>query len=173
MSPGNQASESEAAAPMAACVALEAMRRRVCLSRLAVLTAIAAGPVALGVAIISAPTTAGAAAAAKPTAGRTTAAAADPPGCAQLFVGAWLLSSAGDATSAQARRAQSMASDVELPGPVAGAQSKPQSVIAVRSAQREGGTWSVTVAAHHADGSVCYYADGAGETGDSFTPGAR
>jgi hypothetical protein len=158
MSPGKQASESEAAAPTATGVALEAMRRRVRLPRLAVLTAIAAGPVALGVAITSAPTTAGAAAPAKPTAVRTTAAAADPAGYAQLFVSAWLRSSADDATSAQARRAQSMAPDVDLPAPAAGAQSKPQSVIAVRSAQREGGTWSVTVAAQYADGSVRYYA---------------
>ncbi|MFF1598879.1 hypothetical protein ACFVYV_15485 [Streptomyces mirabilis] len=134
------------------------MRRRVRLSRLAVLTAIAAGPVALGVAITSAPTTVGAAPAAKPAAVRTTAAAADPAGCAQLFVSAWLLSSASDVTSAQARLAQSMAPDVELPAPAAGAQSKSPSVIAVRSAQCEGGTWSVTVAAHYADGSVRHYA---------------
>jgi hypothetical protein len=157
MSPGKQASESEAAAPTATGVALEAMRRRVRLPRLAVLTAIAAGPVALGVAITSAPTTAGTAAPAKPTAVRTTA-AADPAGYAQLFVSAWLRSGADNATSAQARLAQSVAPDVELPAPAAGAQSKPQSVIAVRSAQREGGTWSVTVAAQYADGSVRYYA---------------
>ncbi|MGV9934090.1 conjugal transfer protein [Streptomyces olivaceoviridis] len=167
MSPGTQASQSEAAAPMAAGARLESMRRRVRLSRLAVLTAIAAGPVALCVAVASTPTTVQAATPAKPTAVRTAAAAANPGGYAQLFVSAWLRSSADDATSAQARLAQSMAPGVELPDPAAGAQSKPQSVTAVRTAQRGGGAWSVTVAAQYADESVRYYAvrvvsDGAG-----------
>ncbi|MEU6657309.1 hypothetical protein ABZ904_50700 [Streptomyces sp. NPDC046900] len=83
-------------------------------SRLAVLTAIAAGPVALCVAVASTPTTVMAAPASKPTAVRT-ASAADPGGYAQLFLGVWSRSSAGDATTAQARLAQSMAPDVELP----------------------------------------------------------
>ncbi|MET9037687.1 conjugal transfer protein [Streptomyces mirabilis] len=160
MSPGKQASEREAAAPMAAGARLESMRRRVRLSRLAVLSAIAAGPVALCVAIASTPTTVQAATSSKPAAVRTAAVAADPGGYAQLFVSVWLRSSADDATSAQARLAQSMAPDIELPAPApaAGAQPKPESVTAVRSAQREGGTWSVTVAAQYADGSVRYYA---------------
>lgn len=171
MSPGKQASGSETAAPMAAGARLEAMRRRVRLSRLAVWTVIAAGPVALGAAITSTPTTVEAAAAAKPTAVRTTAHAADPGGYAQLFVSAWLRSSADDATTAQARLAQSMAPDVELPDPAADAQSKPQSVTTVRSAQRQDGAWSVTVAAQYADGSVRYYAVpvAADRAGASFT----
>ncbi|MEU9545579.1 conjugal transfer protein [Streptomyces mirabilis] len=160
MSPGKQASESEAAAPMAAGARLESMRRRVHLSRLAVLTAIAAGPVALCVAVASTPTTVQAATPSKPTAVRTAAATADPGGYAQLFVSVWLRSSADDATSAQAQLAQSMAPDVELPAPAAGAgaQSKPESVMTVRSVQREGGTWSVTVAAQYADARARYYA---------------
>ncbi|MGP4049351.1 conjugal transfer protein [Streptomyces sp. 2A115] len=158
MSPGKQASTSEAAAPMAAGARLEAMRRRVRLSRLAVWTVIAAGPIALGVAITSTPTTVEAATQTKPTAVRTTAVAADPSGYAQLFVSTWLRSSTDDATSAQARLAQSMAPDVELPDPAADAQSKPQSVTAVRSAQRADSAWSVTVAAQYADGVVRYYA---------------
>ncbi|MGW9026894.1 conjugal transfer protein [Streptomyces sp. NPDC055722] len=157
MSPGKQASPSESAAPMAAGARLEAMRRRVRLSRVAVWTVIAAGPVALAVAVASTPTTVQAATPAKPTAVRTTSAAADPGGYAQVFLSAWLRSSADDATSAQARLAQSMAPDVELPDPAAGAQSAPQSVTAVRSAQRTDGAWSVTVAAQYADGSVRYY----------------
>ncbi|MFC9643813.1 conjugal transfer protein [Streptomyces mirabilis] len=173
MSPGKQASESEAAAPMAAGARLESMRRRVRLSRLAVLSAIAAGPVALCVAVASTPTTVQAATSSKPAAVRTAAATADPGGYAQLFVSVWLRSSADDATSAQARLAQSMAPDIELPAPApaAGAQSKPESVTAVRSAQREGGTWSVTVAAQYADGSVRYYAVpvAADPAGASFT----
>ncbi|MEV5012231.1 transposase [Streptomyces sp. NPDC055692] len=136
MSPGKQASASEAAAPMAAGARLEAMRRRVRLSRVAVWAVIAAGPVALCVAVASAPTTVQAATPAKPTAVRTAAAAADPGGYAQLFLSAWLRSHADDATSAQARLAQSMAPDVELPDPASAAQSTPQSVAAVRSAQR-------------------------------------
>ncbi|MGI5380693.1 conjugal transfer protein [Streptomyces sp. CA-251387] len=159
MSPSKHASEGEAAAPMAAGARLEAMRRRVRLSRLAFWTVIAAGPIALGVAVTSTPTTVEAATSAKPTtAVRTTAAAADPAGYAQLFVSVWLRSSADDASTAQARLAQSMAPDVELPDPAADAQSTPQSVTAVRSAQRADGAWSVTVAAQYTDGSVRYYA---------------
>ncbi|MGW2766086.1 conjugal transfer protein [Streptomyces sp. NPDC001275] len=170
MSPGKLASASEAAAPMAAGARLEAMRRRVRLSRVAVWVVIAAGPVALCVAVASTPTTVQAATPAKPTAVRT-AAAPDPGGYAQLFLSAWLRSSAGDATSAQARLAQSMAPDVELPDPASDAQSTPQSVTAVRSAQREGGAWSVTVAAQYVDGSVRYYAVpvAADRAGASFT----
>jgi uncharacterized protein YfaQ (DUF2300 family) len=89
MSPAKQASQSKAAAPMAAGARLEAMRRRVRLSRLAVWTVIAAGPIALCVAVASTPATVQAATPAKPTAVRT-AAAADPAGYAQLFVSAWL-----------------------------------------------------------------------------------
>ncbi|CAM5500076.1 MULTISPECIES: conjugal transfer protein [Streptomyces] len=171
MSPGKQASQSEAAAPMAGGARLEAMRRRVRLSRLAVWTVIAAGPVALAVAVASTPTTVEAATPAKPTAVRTAAAAANPAGYAQLFVSAWLRSSADDATTAQARLAQSMAPDVELPNPAAGAQSRPASVTAVRSAQRADGAWSVTVAAQYANGTVRYYTVpvAADASGASFT----
>jgi hypothetical protein len=171
MSPGKQASESGAAAPMAAGARLEAMRRRVRLSRLAAWTAIAAGPLALGLAITSSPTTVQAATATTSTAVRTTSTAADPGGYAQVFVGAWLRSSADDETSAQARLAQSLAPDVDLPDPVSGAQAKPESVVAVRSAQLAGDAWSVTVAAQYADGSVRYYAVpvAVGGAGASFT----
>ncbi|WP_406469857.1 conjugal transfer protein [Streptomyces sp. NBC_01615] len=157
MSSGKQASESDAAPPMAAGIELEKMRRRVRLSRLALFTAIAAGPVALGVAVMSGPTTAKAAPSDKPAAVRTTAAAADPAGYAQVFVDAWLRSSADGATSAQARLAQSLAPDVDLPDPVAGAQPKLGSVTAVRSAQRDAGEWAVTVAAQYADGRLRYF----------------
>ncbi|MFE6335248.1 conjugal transfer protein [Streptomyces sp. NPDC057798] len=158
MSPGKRALEPEAAAPMAAGARLEAMRRRVRLSRLAVWTVIAAGPIALGVAVTSTPATVEAATASRPAAVRTTAVAADPAGHAQVFVHAWLRSSTEDASSAQARLAQSMAPDVELPDPAADAQSAPVSVTAVRSAQRAAGAWSVTVAAQYRDGGLRYYA---------------
>ncbi|MFC9076718.1 conjugal transfer protein [Streptomyces sp. NPDC057062] len=156
MSPGKQAPEGQAAAVVAAGARLEAMRRRVRLSRLVVWAAIAAGPVALTVAVTSAPAVVEAAAPAKPATVRTRA-AADPGGYAQLFVGAWLRSSAGDATRWQARLAQSMAPDVDLPDPASGAQLRPQSVTAVRTAQREAGRWSVTVAAQYAEAPVRYY----------------
>ncbi|MGI5143272.1 conjugal transfer protein [Streptomyces sp. CA-106110] len=158
MSPGKQASVSEAAAPMAAGARLETMRRRVRLSRLALFTAIAAGPVALGVAMMSGPATGAAAPTAKPTAVRTATTNADPAGYAQLFVGAWLRSSTDDADSAQARIAQSLAPAVELPAAAADAQSKLQSVTAVRSVQREAGRWWVTVAAQYTSGQVRYFA---------------
>ncbi|MGW2650895.1 conjugal transfer protein [Streptomyces sp. NPDC001393] len=171
MSPGKQASDSEAAASMAAGARLEKMRRRVRLSRLALFTAIAAGPVALGVAVLSGPTTVAAAPGARPTAVRTAAAVADPAGYAQLFVGAWLRSSTDDATSAQARLAQLLAPDVDLPAPGAGAQSRLESVTAVRSAQRDAGQWAVTVAAQYADGRVRYFVVPVATdvAGDSFT----
>ncbi|MFE2566163.1 conjugal transfer protein [Streptomyces mirabilis] len=157
MSPGKQAAESDAAPPMAAGARLEKMRRRVRLSRLALFTAIAAGPVALGVAVMSGPTTVAAAPSDKPAAVRSAAAAADPAGYAQVFVDAWLRSSADDANSAQARLAQSLAPDVDLPDPVASAQPKPAAVTAVRSAQREDAEWAVTVAAQYADGRLRYF----------------
>ena len=171
MSPGKQASDSGTAAPMAAGARLEAMRRRVRLSRLAAWTAIAAGPIALGLAIASSPTTVRAAIATTSTAVRTTSTAADPGGYAQVFVGAWLRSSADDESSAQARLAQSLAPDVDLPDPVTGAQAKPESVVAVRTAQHDDDAWSVTVAAQYADGSVRYYTVPlvSDSTGASFT----
>jgi hypothetical protein len=157
MCPGKQASESDASPPVAAGARLEKMRRRVRLSRLALFTAIAAGPVALGVAVMSGPTTVAAAPSDKTTVVRGAAAAADPGGYAQVFVDAWLRSSADDANSAQARLAQSLAPDVDLPDPVAGARPKPAAVTAVRSAQRGDGEWAVTVAAQYADGRLRYF----------------
>ncbi|WP_369253799.1 hypothetical protein [Streptomyces sp. R35] len=115
MSPGKQASQSEAAAPMAAGARLEAMRRRVRLSRLAAWTVIAAGPIALAVAVASTPTTVAAATLATPTSVRTAATAADPAGYAQLFLSTWLHSSTDNEASAQARLAQPMAPEVDLP----------------------------------------------------------
>jgi hypothetical protein len=142
---------------MAAGVRLEKMRRRVRLSRLALFTAIAAGPIALGVAVMSGPTTVAAAPSDKPTAARSAATASDPAGYAQVFVDAWLGSSADDANSAQARLAQSLAPDVDLPDPAASAQPKPATVTAVRSAQQGDGEWAVTVAAQYADGRLRYF----------------
>jgi hypothetical protein len=63
---------------MAASARMEAMRRRVRLSRLAIWTVIAAGPVTLAVAVASTPTTVKAATPSQLTAARTTTAAADP-----------------------------------------------------------------------------------------------
>ncbi|WP_431994924.1 conjugal transfer protein [Streptomyces griseoflavus] len=173
MSPGKQATEPETAV-VAAGVRLEKMHRRVRLSRLALFTAIAAGPVALGVAVVSGPTTVAAVPKAKPTTLRTTSAATDPSGYAQLFLGAWLRSSADDAATAQARLAQSLAPDVELPDRAADAQdaqARLESVTAVRSAQHEAGRWWVTVAAQYADASVRYFAVPVAAAGDggSFT----
>ncbi|PWJ02572.1 conjugal transfer protein [Streptomyces sp. NWU49] len=157
MPPGKQAPAGEAAAPMTAGARLVAMQRRVRLSRIALLTAIAAGPLALCIAVTSTPATVQAATAAKPAAVRTAAVAADPGGYAQLFVSAWLRSSADDETSVQARLARSMAPDVDLPDPASDVQPVPRSVAVVRSAHRDGGAWLVTVAAQYADGSVRYY----------------
>ncbi|WP_107093782.1 conjugal transfer protein [Streptomyces sp. AS58] len=163
MSPGKQVSQSEAVTVAGA--RLKGMRRRVRLSRLALLTAIAAGPLALGVSVWPGPATVAAAPSTKPATVRTAALAADPAGYAQVFVSAWLRSSVDDTTPAQARLAQSMAPDVE-PDLAAGAQGAPESVTAVCSAQHGAGVWSVTLAAQYPGGSVRYYAvpvvDGAG-----------
>jgi hypothetical protein len=155
MSPAKQASQGESAPPMAAGVALQQMRRRVRLGRLGVWVTLATGPVALAVAVTASPTVVEAATQAKSTTVHTPA-AAEPSGYAAVFLTAWLRSSADDEGSAQARLAQSMAPEVDLPDP-ASAQSKPQSVVPVRSAHRVGGTWSVTVAAQYADGRVRYF----------------
>ncbi|MFG3134363.1 conjugal transfer protein [Streptomyces tendae] len=157
MPKGKKSSRGEAAPAIAAGVELEKMRRRVRLSRLALFTAIAAGPVALAVAVTSGPATAEAAVPNRPAPVGTAAAAADPAGYAQVFLDAWLRSSADEAGSVQARLAQLLAPDVALPDPAAGAQSKLRSVAAVRSVQRDGGAWTVTVAAQHADSTVRYF----------------
>ncbi|MFE7909781.1 conjugal transfer protein [Streptomyces albogriseolus] len=158
MPPGKKASRSEAVPAIATGIELEKMRRRVRLSRLALFTAIAAGPVALAVAMASGPAAATAAAPNKPAPVRTAAVTADPAGYAQVFIDAWLRSSADEAGSAQARLAQSLAPDVALPEPAADAQSKLRSVTAVRSVQRGGDAWAVTVAAQYTDGTVRYFA---------------
>ncbi|MEV5521951.1 conjugal transfer protein [Streptomyces pseudogriseolus] len=158
MPPGKKASRSEAVPAIAAGIELEKMRRRVRLSRLALFTAIAAGPVALAVAMASGPAAATAAAPNKPAPVRTAAVTADPAGYAQVFIDAWLRSSADEVGSAQARLAQSLAPDVALPEPAADAQSKLRSVTAVRSVQRGGDAWAVTVAAQYTDGTVRYFA---------------
>ncbi|MFI9730933.1 conjugal transfer protein [Streptomyces sp. NPDC052092] len=167
---GKKASQSEAAPAIAAGVELEKMRRRVRLSRLALFTAIAAGPVALAVAVTSGPATAEAAAPHRPAPVRAAAAAADPAGYSQVFLDAWLRSSADEAGSVQARLAQSLAPDVALPDPAADAQPKPRSVTAVRSMQRDEGAWTVTVAAQYADSTVRYFTVpvAADRTGVSF-----
>ncbi|MET8102198.1 conjugal transfer protein [Streptomyces sp. NPDC005236] len=170
MPPDKLASENSAAGPVAAGLTLGKMRRRVRLSRLAVMIAIAAGPIALCLSVTSAPTTVAAATSqAAPT--RTAAVEADPAGYAQVFVDAWLRSSAEDSSSAQARLAQSMGPDVELPDREGGAHARLESVTVVRSAQRSEQAWLVTVAAQYADGSLRNYAVPvvADRDGGSFT----
>ncbi|CAL9664378.1 hypothetical protein [Streptomyces sp. Tu 3180] len=174
MPPGKQATGPEAVAVAAAGVRLEKTHRHVRLSRLALFTATAAGPVALGVAVVSGPAAVAAAPKAEPTAVRTTAAAADPSGYAQLFIGAWLRSSADDDATAQARLVQWLAPDVELPDQAADAHdahARLESVTTVRSAQHGPGRWWATVAAQYADASVRYFTVpvATGDGGGSFT----
>jgi hypothetical protein len=145
------------------------MRRRVRLGRLGVWGAVAAGPIALAVAVATPATVVRAAPATKPTTVKTTV-SANPSGYATVFLGAWLRSRAGAETTAQARLAQSMAPDVDLPE-TTDAQPEPESVVAVRSAQQTGTAWSVTLAAQYANGSVRYYTVpvAADSAGFSFT----
>lgn len=169
MPPAMQAAEEHAAPATAAGARLQQMRRRVHLGRLAVWAAVAAGPIALAVAVATPATVVRAAPAAKPTTANTIG-SADPSGYATVFLDAWLRSRAGAESSAQARLAQSMAPDVDLPG-TADAQPEPESVVAVRSAQQTGTAWSVTVAAQYPDGRLRYFAVPvvAGPGGASFT----
>ncbi|OIJ64970.1 conjugal transfer protein [Streptomyces mangrovisoli] len=161
MSPGKQASPRRDAGPVAGSIRLQRMRRRVRLSRLAVCVALATGPLALALSVTSGAhaDTDTDAAPRTPAPLRTNAAATDgASGCAQLFVGAWLRSSAGDADSAQARLARRLGPAVDLPDRVVDAQPGLQAVLAVRSAQVSAAQSLVTVAAQDADGRVRYYA---------------
>ncbi|WP_260470355.1 conjugal transfer protein [Streptomyces sp. RP5T] len=164
-----QAAEEHAAPATAAGARLQQMRRRVRLGRLGVWAAMSAGPIALAVAVATPATVVRAAPATKPTTVKATV-SANPSGYAAVFLSAWLRSRAGAESTAQARLAQSMAPDVDLPG-TADAQPEPDSVVAVRSAQQTGTAWSVTVAAQYADGSVRYFAVpvAADSSGASFT----
>ncbi|MFC9891942.1 hypothetical protein [Streptomyces pilosus] len=83
-------------------------------------------------------------------------------------------SSASDTATAQARLAQSLAPDIELPDAAADAydaHARLESVTAVRSTQRGAPRWMVTVAAQYADASVRYFAVqvAADNNGGSFT----
>jgi hypothetical protein len=151
-----QPRKEQAPPPTAADARLQQMRRRVHLGRLGVWAAVAAGPIALAVAAATPATVVRAAPATKPTTVKTTL-SANPSGYATVFLDAWLRSRAGAESTAQARLAQSMAPDVDLPDP-SDAQPGPESVVAVRSAQQTGTAWSVTMAAQYADGRLRYFA---------------
>ncbi|WP_405576190.1 conjugal transfer protein [Streptomyces sp. NBC_01092] len=176
MSPAKQAAEEHAAPPTAAGARLQQMRRRVRLGHLGVWGAVAAGPIALAFAVATPATVVRAAPATQPTTVETTV-PASPAGYATLFLDAWLRSRAGGESTAQARLAQSMGPDVDLPE-TSDAQPAPESVTAVRSAQRTDEAWSVTLAAQYADGRLRYFAVpvAADRAGASFTvtgaPGA-
>ncbi|MCT9093510.1 conjugal transfer protein [Streptomyces sp. ASQP_92] len=154
---------------MAAGVALARMHRQVRLGRWGVWVALACGPLALAAAALPSPAAPAAAAPAPSSSTVRTPAAANPSGYAELYLAAWLRSASNDETSAQARLAQALAPSVPLPRPE-GAQPVLERAVAVRSAQREGGQWSVTVAAQYADFSVRYFAVPivAGADGGSF-----
>ncbi|MFF7451634.1 MULTISPECIES: conjugal transfer protein [unclassified Streptomyces] len=156
MSRAKQMAQEQAVPATAAGARLQQMRRRVRLTRLSVWTVMAAGPVALAVTVASPTTVVRAAPATKPATVRS-AVPGNPAGYASVFLTAWLRSCAGDESSAQARLAQSMAPNVDLPETPT-AQPGPEAVVAVRSAQQAGHAWSVTLAAQYADGRLRYFA---------------
>ncbi|MFC7308987.1 conjugal transfer protein [Streptomyces monticola] len=160
---------SGAAPPAAAGVVLRQMHRRVRWVRLGVWAALAAGPAALTLWALTPPTAVEALAPSAPARAPAPRAVHDPRGYAEVFTAAWLRSDGDTPEAAQSRLAQSMAPSVPLPEPTAQAQSA-QSVSAVRSAQRGGGRWVVTVAAQYADGTVRYFSVPVtvGEGGASF-----
>ncbi|MGP3777040.1 conjugal transfer protein (plasmid) [Streptomyces sp. SDT5-1] len=140
------------APPAAAGLELERTRRSVRLGRAGVWLCLLAGPAALCVALTRPSATVvtqspSPDAAARPAA---SASSADPSGYAAEFVDAWLRSSDAEPDSAAAARARRFAPSVALPQPADQAKA-PQSVAAVRSVQRGGGQWSVTVAARYTD----------------------
>ncbi|MGI3225023.1 hypothetical protein ACRJ4B_14970 [Streptomyces sp. GTA36] len=109
-----QPRKEQTAPATAADARLQQMRRRVRLGRLGVWAAVAVGPIALTVAVATPATVVRTAPATKPATVKTTA-PANPSGYATVFLNAWLHSRAGSESAAQARLAQSMAPDVELP----------------------------------------------------------
>ncbi|MGW6893703.1 conjugal transfer protein [Streptomyces chartreusis] len=169
MSPAKQATQEHTTPATASGARLQQMRRRVRLGHLGVWVAVAAGPIALALATATPSTVVRAAPAAKPTTVNTTA-PASPAGYATVFLNAWLRSHADGASTAQARLAQSIAPGIELPD-TSNAQPDPASVVAVRTAQQTGTTWTVTLAAQYDDGRLRYYAVpvAADRAGSSFT----
>ncbi|MFI7008869.1 conjugal transfer protein [Streptomyces sp. NPDC050145] len=148
------------APPTLAGVDLARTRRTIRLGRAGAWACLIAGPAAL-VLVLSQPS-ATVVAQASPTPVRTAAAAApaDPGGYVAEFVDAWLRSDANVPDSSAALRALQLGPDVALPEPdtdKADAGKGLEQVTAVRSMQRAGGQWSVTVAARYRD-AVRYFA---------------
>ncbi|MCQ4210423.1 conjugal transfer protein [Streptomyces longispororuber] len=145
------------APPTAAGVDLHRTRRNVRWGRAGVWACLLAGPAALALALTT-PTAPRVAQAAPAPSQRPSAATApaDPSGYVVEFVDAWLRSAADAPDSVAAVRALRLAPGVLLPAP-ADAAKAPQRVTAVRSVQRAGGRWSVTVAAQYTD-AVRYFA---------------
>ncbi|WP_405681246.1 conjugal transfer protein [Streptomyces sp. NBC_00868] len=118
------------------------------LARVGVWAALAAGPLALAVAVgIPRTTVAQAAPAHRPA--EAVRPPADPRGIAELFVDLWLRADAAVPDSAAAAALRSLAPGVELPKRPrsTGTASAPARVVAVRTADGPGGTWTVMVAA--------------------------
>ncbi|MCX5441238.1 conjugal transfer protein [Streptomyces sp. NBC_00063] len=140
------------APPTAAGLDLERTRRTIRLGRAGVWACLLAGPAALTLALTQPAVTVVPpnAPAPSPTAAAAVT-AADPSGYVAEFADAWLRSDADAPGSASAMRALHLGPGVSLPKPADGAKA-PQKVTAVRSVQRSGSRWSVTVAAQYADG---------------------
>lgn len=139
------AADSQFHTPTATLGELRASRRRICLARIGVWLALATGPLALaawcmlprGAAALAQPK------AAPPTAMRT----ADPAGVAVLFIDLWLRSDAASPDSPDAQTLHALAPSVDLPTRADGAaQTVPERILALRSAQLSGDSWSVIVA---------------------------
>ncbi len=169
MSPGKQASRAGPPHRQPAGARLEAMGRRVRLTP-GSLTAIAAGPVALGLAVTSSPISVQAATA--PASAAVRALRRQPP----IPEASRRCSSARGCAAAPTMRPvrrpvlRSHCAGRRPAGPGVRCAGEAESVVAVRSAQRSGSAWSVTVAAQYAD-SVRYYAVPVvlDRTGGSFT----
>ncbi|MFD0067378.1 conjugal transfer protein [Streptomyces sp. NPDC056690] len=145
------------APPTAAGLDLERTRRTIRLGRAGVWVCLLAGPAALALALARPSATVVTQDAPAPASSATAAVApSDPSGYVAEFADAWLRSDADAPDSTSAMRALRLAPDVALPEPTEESKG-PQKVTAVRSVQRGGNQWSVTVAAQYADG-VRYFA---------------
>ncbi|MET7520443.1 conjugal transfer protein [Streptomyces sp. NPDC005480] len=140
------------APPTAAGLDLDRTRRTIRLGRAGVWACLLTGPAALALALTQPAVTVVPPDAPAPAPNAASAVtAADPSGYVAEFADAWLRSDADAPDSTSAMRALHLGPGVALPEPADGAKA-PQKVTAVRSVQRSGSQWSVTVAAQYADG---------------------
>lgn len=125
-------------------------------TRIAIWTALAAGPLALAISL-SAPKATVAQAAPAPRASGSVRPPADPAGAAELFVELWLRADAADPDNATAAAVRALAPQTELPRRPrsrAGTAVTAARAVAVRTVLVPGGGWTAVVAVIGGDQAV-------------------